>query len=474
MVGVAQLVEHLVVVQVAAGSSPVTHPMSLLTRGDAVARSPSRGPGHGSSRARVMVGFVNALAILIFAAQVPHLIGVPWAVYPLVAVGHRRSWCVLPRITTAVPAPLVADRRCSPPSPRSFGDRGADRRRPGRAARQPARACSSRTCRSRCETLTIIAPYAFADGARRPARVAHDRQARRRHHRHPLPQDPRGLGPGRRQHPLRLLRRHGRLRDDRPDDDQRQGVAAPAPASRPSSPASSCSSSSSALGDIVAVIPMAALVAVMIMVSVGTFDWHSIRPADPAADADERDARHARHRRGRRRRPTTSPSASSSASSPRWSCSPGASPTSPASSPSPTPTATPRGMPSTASSSSPRATTSSTQFDYAGDPEARHHRPVAAPTSGTPRPSLRSMPSRRSGAQGTTVSIPGLSDSSLERHDRLAGHSRRPVTDRPAPSAPPSARHRQLRPHRSRRNTMTPHPTTPSRPTVPCRLGRGL
>jgi SulP family sulfate permease len=33
------------------------------------------------------------------------------------------------------------------------------------------------------------------------------------------------------------------------------------------------------LGDLVAIIPMAALVAVMIMVSVGTFDWHSIRPA---------------------------------------------------------------------------------------------------------------------------------------------------------------------------------------------------
>ena len=32
-------------------------------------------------------------------------------------------------------------------------------------------------------------------------------------------------------------------------------------------------------GDIVAIIPMAALVAVMIMVSVGTFDWHSVRPA---------------------------------------------------------------------------------------------------------------------------------------------------------------------------------------------------
>src|SRR5690606_33397284 len=33
------------------------------------------------------------------------------------------------------------------------------------------------------------------------------------------------------------------------------------------------------LGDIVAIIPMAALVAVMVMVSVGTFDWHSIRPS---------------------------------------------------------------------------------------------------------------------------------------------------------------------------------------------------
>jgi SulP family sulfate permease len=33
------------------------------------------------------------------------------------------------------------------------------------------------------------------------------------------------------------------------------------------------------LGDVVGRIPMAALVAVMIMVCVGTFDWHSIRPA---------------------------------------------------------------------------------------------------------------------------------------------------------------------------------------------------
>ncbi|MCU1545996.1 MAG: sulfate permease, partial [Homoserinimonas sp.] len=55
----------------------------------------------------VMVGFVNSLAILIFAAQVPHLIGVPWLVYPLVAVGLL-ILVAMPRITMVVPAPLVA------------------------------------------------------------------------------------------------------------------------------------------------------------------------------------------------------------------------------------------------------------------------------------------------------------------------------------------------------------------------------
>src|SRR3954470_15178800 len=35
----------------------------------------------------VMVGFVNALAILIFLAQVPHLVDVPFLVYPMIAVG---------------------------------------------------------------------------------------------------------------------------------------------------------------------------------------------------------------------------------------------------------------------------------------------------------------------------------------------------------------------------------------------------
>jgi SulP family sulfate permease len=55
----------------------------------------------------VMVGFVNALAILIFTAQLPQLTGVPWGVYPLAAAGLAIIFG-LPRLTTAVPAPLLA------------------------------------------------------------------------------------------------------------------------------------------------------------------------------------------------------------------------------------------------------------------------------------------------------------------------------------------------------------------------------
>jgi SulP family sulfate permease len=55
----------------------------------------------------VMVGFVNALAILIFMAQVPELTGVPWVVYPLV-IGGLALMVFFPRITKAVPAPLVS------------------------------------------------------------------------------------------------------------------------------------------------------------------------------------------------------------------------------------------------------------------------------------------------------------------------------------------------------------------------------
>jgi sulfate permease, SulP family len=55
----------------------------------------------------VMVGFVNALAILIFLSQLPYLIGVPVLVYPFVAVGLL-IMVLLPRWITAIPAPLIA------------------------------------------------------------------------------------------------------------------------------------------------------------------------------------------------------------------------------------------------------------------------------------------------------------------------------------------------------------------------------
>ena len=54
----------------------------------------------------VMTGFVNALGIMMFTAQLPHLIDVPWMVYVLVAIGLA-IMIVLPRFTQVIPAPLV-------------------------------------------------------------------------------------------------------------------------------------------------------------------------------------------------------------------------------------------------------------------------------------------------------------------------------------------------------------------------------
>lgn len=56
---------------------------------------------------QVMLGFVNALAILIFLSQMPELTAVPWVVYPLVLLGLGIVY-FFPKITKAVPAPLVA------------------------------------------------------------------------------------------------------------------------------------------------------------------------------------------------------------------------------------------------------------------------------------------------------------------------------------------------------------------------------
>ena len=54
----------------------------------------------------VVTGFVNALAILIFMAQLPELTGVSWQVYAMTAAGLGIIYG-LPRLTTAVPSPLI-------------------------------------------------------------------------------------------------------------------------------------------------------------------------------------------------------------------------------------------------------------------------------------------------------------------------------------------------------------------------------
>ncbi len=75
-------------IQVGIGFAKISHVMRFVSRS-------------------VMTGFVNALAILIFLAQIPELVGVPYMTYVLVAVALGIIYG-LPYLTTAVPSPLVA------------------------------------------------------------------------------------------------------------------------------------------------------------------------------------------------------------------------------------------------------------------------------------------------------------------------------------------------------------------------------
>ncbi|MEO1447078.1 MAG: SulP family inorganic anion transporter [Cyanobacteria bacterium J06635_11] len=55
----------------------------------------------------VMIGYINALAVLLFLAQLPQLTSVPYMVYVLVAASLGIIY-ILPRFTQVVPSPLVA------------------------------------------------------------------------------------------------------------------------------------------------------------------------------------------------------------------------------------------------------------------------------------------------------------------------------------------------------------------------------
>lgn len=223
----------------------------------------------------VMVGFVNALAILIFTAQLPQLIDVPWMVYPLVAVGLL-IMVFMPKITKVVPAPLVSIIIVTAAvvvfaiNVPTVGDQGElPRSLPELFVPNVPLTW---------ETLTIIAPYALAMAL---------------------------VG-------LMESLMTAKLVDDVTDTHSNktreswgQGVANIASGlfggmggcamigqtmiNVKASGARTRISTFLAgvfllilivvLGDVVAIIPMAALVAVMIMVSVGTFDWHSIKPS---------------------------------------------------------------------------------------------------------------------------------------------------------------------------------------------------
>jgi hypothetical protein len=107
----------------------------------------------------VMVGFVNALAIVIFMAQIPELIDVPAIVYPMVALGLA-ILVFMPKLTTVVPAPLVVIVLLTIVAVAigldlpTVGDKGE-------LPRQPAVVVHPRRS-VHLDTLQIIAPYAFA------------------------------------------------------------------------------------------------------------------------------------------------------------------------------------------------------------------------------------------------------------------------------------------------------------------------
>lgn len=223
----------------------------------------------------VMVGFVNALAILIFTAQVPHLLGVPWLVYPLAAAALA-IMVFLPRLTRAVPAPLVAIvvltvfTAVAHVAVPTVGDEGA--------LPDSLPVLGLPDVPFTFATLKVVAPFALGVAL---------------------------VGLMESLMTAKLVDDITDTRSNKTRESWGQGVAnivtglfggmggcAMIGQTMINVKASGARTRLStflagtfllilvvALGDVVAVIPMAALVAVMIIVSVSTFDWHSITPA---------------------------------------------------------------------------------------------------------------------------------------------------------------------------------------------------
>ncbi len=225
----------------------------------------------------VMVGFVNALAILIFLAQLPQLFGagIPWLVWPLVVAGLV-ILVVLPRLTKAIPAPLVTIVLLTAAvvafgwQVPTVGDQGE------LPASLPELFVPDVPLT--LETLRIIAPYALAMAvvglleSLMTAKLVDDiTDTHSRKTREALGQGAANI----------LSGAFGGMGGCAMIGQTMINVKASGARTRISTFLAGVFLLILvlALGDVVAIMPMAALVAVMVMVTVATFDWHSIRPA---------------------------------------------------------------------------------------------------------------------------------------------------------------------------------------------------
>lgn len=223
----------------------------------------------------VMVGFVNALAILIFMAQLPELFDVPFAVYPLFILGLL-VLIFLPKVTKAVPAPLIsilivtAIAAVFAISVPTVGDKGE--------LPDSLPELFIPNIPWTLDTLSIIAPYALAMAL---------------------------VGLMESLMTAKLVDEVTDTHSNKTRESWGQGVAnivsgifggmggcamiGQTMINVKTSGARTRISTFLAgvflliltvvLGDLVGTIPMAVLVAIMVMVSVGTFDWHSIKPS---------------------------------------------------------------------------------------------------------------------------------------------------------------------------------------------------
>ncbi|MER5216872.1 SulP family inorganic anion transporter [Streptomyces sp. NPDC002838] len=222
----------------------------------------------------VMVGFVNALAILIFMAQVPEMHDVPWAVYPLIA-GGLALMVLFPKITKTVPAPLVSiviltvitvAAGIAVPNVGDKGDLPSSLPVPGLP-----------DVPFTLDTLTTIAPYAFAFAlvglmeSLMTAKLVDDiTDTHSNKTRESIGQGIANIVTG----------FFGGMGGCAMIGQTMINVKTSGARTRLSTflAGSFLMVLCIAFGPVVSDIPMAALVAVMILVSVATFDWHSIQP----------------------------------------------------------------------------------------------------------------------------------------------------------------------------------------------------